>query len=102
MPKNLSVHDAKRYLSDCPSEQCFWVNNGPILKNIGELSSALNNISNDQFTHHLNHGKNDFSKWVGEVIGDSDLAAALSKVKTRSTAIKKINGRIETLKKIAC
>ena len=101
MVKKLNIEDAKRFLCDCPSEQCFWVNNGPVLKNISELSSALKNISDEQFTHHLNHDKNDFSKWIGEVFGDSDLEAALSKAKTRTIAIKRLNERLETLKKIA-
>lgn len=26
--------EAKRYLYDAAPEQCFWVNNGPILKNM--------------------------------------------------------------------
>ncbi len=101
MSKKISGEDAKRILSDCMPEQCFWVNNGPVLKNLNELSSSLKSISDDQFTHHMNTEKNDFSKWVAEVIGDAELSKALSNAKSRTAAIKKINKRIESLKRVA-
>ena len=35
--------EARKYLSDVASEQCFWINNGPILKNIEELGPLIPN-----------------------------------------------------------
>ena len=32
----VSKEEAKKYLCDAAPEQCFWVNNGPILKNMEE------------------------------------------------------------------
>ena len=49
--------EARRYLNDVAPEQCFWVNNGPILKNIEELADALPEMSNDIFYHHVNNEK---------------------------------------------
>ena len=66
--------EAKNYLRDVYSEQCFWVNNGPVLKNLEELSNALEGISDETYRHHANSERNDFSKWVGEVIGDKKIA----------------------------
>ncbi|MBI3034391.1 hypothetical protein HYY72_04475 [Candidatus Woesearchaeota archaeon] len=101
MPKRINTEDAKRILSDCTPDKCFWVNQGPILRNLNELSDALKGINDEQFTHHLNKDKNDFSKWVNDVFGDEELAKALSRVSTKTAAIKKINERIESLKKVA-
>lgn len=101
MTKKIDTEQAKSYLSDCPSEKSFWVNNGPILKNICELSTALKAITDEQFTHHVNKEKNDFSKWVEEVLGDGELAKNLQKAKSKTATIKKINERIENLRKTA-
>ncbi len=101
MSKKISGEYAKKVLSDCSPEQSFWVNNGPIIKNLNELSTTIKSLNEHQFSHHINNEKNDFSKWVGEVIGDEELAKVLSKVKTKMAATKKINERLETLKKVA-
>ncbi len=99
MSKKISADDAKRILSDCTPEKSFWVNNGPIIKNLNELSATIKSLSETQFSHHINKNKNDFSKWIGEVIGDEELAKAMSKAKTKMAATKKINERLEALKK---
>ena len=93
--------EAKNYLRDVYSEQCFWVNNGPVLKNLEELSNALEGISDETYRHHANSERNDFSKWVGEVIGDKKLANELLTSKNRESASKKIKNRVSSLKKKA-
>ncbi|MBI2133967.1 hypothetical protein HYU11_04765 [Candidatus Woesearchaeota archaeon] len=100
--KKINGEHAKKMLSECRPEYSFWINNGPIVKSLNELSSGLKGITDVQFTHHLNKEKNDFSKWVNDVIGDAELAEDLKKVKTKTAAIKKINERLEMLKKTAC
>ncbi|MBI3051642.1 hypothetical protein HYY74_04235 [Candidatus Woesearchaeota archaeon] len=96
------VEDMGRYLTDCSPECAFWVNNGPILKNLQELSEALRHMQDDQFVHHVNREKNDFCKWIDEVIGDHHLAAALGKARTRTATLKKVNERLAALgKKVA-
>ena len=93
--------EAKKYLSDAPSEQCFWVNNGPILKNLDELASALQAISNEIYSHHVSKEKNDFSAWVNNIIGDKKLANDLLSSKNKESALKKVMNRMNSLKK-AC
>ena len=93
--------EARKYLSDVASEQCFWINNGPILKNLEELANALPEISDDTFQHHVNNEKNDFSNWVRDVIGDENLANDLLSSKSRYSALNKIRNRLNSLKKKA-
>ena len=89
----------KEYLKDTPPDKCFWVNNGWIIRNLEELPIALDNMSDDTFNYHVNKDKNDFSKWVRDVIGDETLAGSLEGVKNREDAIKIVNKRIKQLKR---
>ncbi|MBI2558334.1 hypothetical protein HYW20_03345 [Candidatus Woesearchaeota archaeon] len=93
--------NVKGYLNDAAPEQCFWVNNGPILKNLEELANALMQMNDDTFRHHVNNNKNDFSSWVNDVIGDKKLANELLSSKTKISAAKKVVTRLGSLKKKA-
>ena len=93
--------EAKKYLCDAAPEQCFWVNNGPILKNMEELANALPDMAEDTFRHHVNNEKNDFSSWVRDIIGDAKLANDLLSSKNRDSALKKVRGRVNSLRKKA-
>ena len=93
--------EAAKYLCNVSPEQCFWVNNGPILKNVEELANALESISEDIYSYHANNDKNDFSKWIGDVIGDQKLANELLSSKSRESALKKVKNRLNSLKKKA-
>ncbi|MBI2657669.1 hypothetical protein HYX08_03165 [Candidatus Woesearchaeota archaeon] len=93
--------EAKRYLCDVSPEQCFWVNNGPILKNLDELASALPEMGDDTFHHHVNKEKNDFSSWVRNILGDVKLANDLLSSKNKESIAKKIRNRLNSLKKTA-
>ena len=93
--------EAKKYLSDAAPEQCFWVNNGPILKNLDELANAMPDLSNDTFYHHVNSDKNDFSNWIRDVIGDQALANDLLSSKDKYSALRKIRNRMNSLRKRA-
>lgn len=93
--------EAKRYLYDCPPEQCFWVNNGAIIKNLEDLANALPDMSDETYGYHASKDKNDFQKWVCDVIGDKKLADDLSSSKNKYSALKKVRSRLISLKKIA-
>ncbi len=93
--------EARNYLRDAAPEQCFWVNNGPILKGIEELANTLPDMANETYRHHVNSEKNDFSKWISEVIGDTKLSNELISSRSRESALKKIRNRLNSLKKKA-
>ncbi len=93
--------ESKNYLREVYSEQCFWVNKGPVLKNLEELSHALEEMSHETYKHHVNAERNDFSRWVNDVIGDKKLANELLSSKNKESASKKIKSRLSSLKKKA-
>ena len=93
--------EARKCLSDAAPEQCFWVNNGPILKNLEEFANALPAMSDEVFQHHVNKDKNDFSNWIKDIIGDQKLANDLTSSKNKDSAVKKLNSRLALLKKKA-
>lgn len=97
----MKKEQAKKLLGDVAPEQCFWVNNGPILKGIKDLPRALKRMKQDTFMHHVNKDKNDFSAWVKHVVGDVNLANSISKLKTKKAMVDQLNKRIKLLKKSA-
>ena len=88
-------------MSDSSPEQSFWVNNGPVLRNLDELAGFLPKMDNDAYSHHANKDKNDFSKWVNDIIGDKKLANELLSSKSRDSMAKKLSSRLAMLKKKA-
>jgi hypothetical protein len=96
----INKENAKNILSDVPEDKIFWVNNGRILRNLKDLSSALVDMENTTFTFHVNKDKSDFKNWINDVIGDKKLAKDISKTKKKEIMINKINKRIEQLTKI--
>ncbi len=77
-------------------EQCFWVNNGPILADLNELQSALSSgsITDEQWRHHTAGGRNDFSNWIRYVFCNEALAKKVASAKTKSGAALAIRSSI--------
>ena len=97
----MEKEEAQRILREVNPEQCFWVNNGPVLKNLDELSKALAEMNKDSFKHHVNKEKNDFSSWVKDILGDQKLAGDIAKETSKSGIAAKVKQRIKQLKKSA-
>jgi len=85
----------RRYLRNVSPENSLWIINGDIIKSLRELLKELKIMNDEAFRFHINKERNDFSKWIREVIGDRKLAVEFKKVKTRDKAIKAINNRIK-------
>jgi len=90
----------KKTLIVASPEICFWVNSGPILRSLTDLVEALKTMSDEQYSYHVNGDKNDFSKWVEDVIEDKTLAKALMKYKTRAGTLKAVSARLKDFYKI--
>jgi len=97
--KTVAKDEAMKYLSDTAPEQCFWVNNGPVLRNLADLANNLPQMNDGTYKHHANKEKNDFSKWVNDIIGDKKLANELLSSKNKESAVKKVRSRLDSLKK---
>lgn len=98
--KKPSIAEAKKIVSDVLPEKSFWVNNGPVLKNLHELAAALKKLKPQQFTHHVNKERNDFAKWIEDVFGDRILAQRVRALKTKESAARAVLQRISALKGI--
>ena len=46
--------DKTRFLEDVPEDKAFWVCNGTNIRNLKELSSALNKMDDATFKNHVN------------------------------------------------
>lgn len=88
----------KPSLVNAEDKSCFWVNNGPILKNLKDLKESLLIMSKDSFNYHVNKEKNDFAAWIKEVLKDSTLANKLAKTKTLKSTIKTVEDRLKKYK----
>ena len=82
----LSKQDAISFLADVPDNLVFYCRDGKVFKNLKDLRDGLANINNDVFLHHVNISKNDFARWVLDVIKDNTLASKLSDNNIASSA----------------
>jgi hypothetical protein len=93
----ISKEEAMRRLGDVPDDKRFWCHDGKIIKNLRELRKSLNDISDETFLYHSGGGRNDFSKWVRDVVGDTQLAEDLNKARSRVQASRAVALRISFL-----
>jgi len=93
----ISREEAKRRLGDVPDEKRFWCRDGTSIKSLRELEKALVDISDDTYHHHAGEGRNDFSRWVREVVGDGTLANELSKARSQIQTSQAVAKRISFL-----
>ncbi|MEA2036519.1 MAG: hypothetical protein U9O94_03360 [Nanoarchaeota archaeon] len=80
----MSEEKVESILRDVSPEQCFWASNGGIAKNLQELESVIDGMDKRVFSNHVNKGKNDFSKWVADVLGDSELTIRLNETRSKA------------------
>ena len=90
-----SVAEAK--LGDVSQEKQFWCHDGTSLKNLQELETALEQMTEETFRYHSNETKSDFSNWVRDVIGDDKLSRDLQKSTSRAQAVKSVIDRVKWL-----
>lgn len=85
----------KRRLAVAEPERCFWVNFGPVLKDLRELRDAMTfGITDAQFAYHVNASRNDFAAWVESVLRDPTGARALRRTRTRKAFLRALEARL--------
>ena len=94
----ITKQDAEKRLGNVPQEYVFVLQDRRQLRNLVDLADALNAMSNEIYNFHVNDSKNDFSRWVVDIIQDEKLARDLGKARSRENAAKLVNQRIEFLK----
>jgi len=93
----VTKQDAEKLLADVPENKSFWCCDGRIFKNMRDLMVGLASMSADTFVYHLNAEKNDFSKWVFDVIEDEKLAEDMEKSTSQRDVAKTVNERFSLL-----
>ena len=73
---------AKKRIKPDP-EHYFSLCTGALVRDLRELAFALDHISDDEFSHHVNDEKNDFSIWARDIFGELKLADKLEETKKR-------------------
>ncbi len=68
---------------EIPPEKYFVMVSGDKIKNLDELKAFLEFMDDETFNYHVNSQKNDFAKWVDNVLNRKDLADKLRGAKTR-------------------
>lgn len=99
MKKRVSGSESRRILMKVPAQVSFWLCTNEQLRNLDELSIALKKANDEVFRYHVNRDKNDFEAWIRETIKDKELAREISRIKTRSTLIRKLDERVLELRK---
>lgn len=85
-----------RWLNDVPSDKVFYCCSGEVYRNVRELEAGLARMAEDFFVYHVNSEKNDFSKWVQDVIEDGYLAGRLAGCQNRAQALQAVRERLDT------
>jgi len=93
----ISKDEANRRLGDVPDGKHFWCQDGKVVKNLKGLEEALDDMGDETFHHHAGEGRNDFSNWIRDVVGDNKLANDLNKAKSRIRAGNAVAQRISFL-----
>jgi hypothetical protein len=92
----------EKVLSDCRPDKAFWTCNGTIARNIYELVNAVRALNADAFKYHVNddNNKNDFAKWIDEVLEDRILAKQLDRIRDKDKYLGVIEKRIKLLESV--
>ena len=93
--------DAQRVLRHVPDVKRFYCHDGEILNNIYDLKTALGRMPVATYRHHVNEEKNDFARWVREVLGDDKLARDMASCENQKEAAVTVSERITWLREKA-
>jgi hypothetical protein len=90
--------DAQRVLRHVPDVKRFYCHDGEILKNLYDLKTALGRMHASTYRHHVTDEKNDFARWVREVLGDDKLSRDMAGCQDQKEAAVAVSERITWLR----
>src|SRR4030042_1957861 len=91
--------DAARVLSNVEGDKRFFCHDGCIIDDLQHLGECLAHMNDDSFNYHMTSEKNDFSRWIGDVLGDDKLAKDVRNAQNRLEAVEVVKARIAWLEK---
>lgn len=72
--KSEKIKNKPKIFADVKQEFYFNLADGRQLKNLMELSAALEDMDEATFRHHVNEARNDFANWVKDTMNEAELA----------------------------
>ena len=93
--------DLTKLLEDVQEEHAFILNNGGTIKNLQQLYTCIQSMTQKTFNHHVNESKNDFENWIRHVHKDYKLANNFSSAKNKNDFLKYIKDRIYEIEKLS-
>jgi hypothetical protein len=84
----------KKKLASVPEQYVFYCCDGNIFRDMEELAAGLAAMTDEAFAYHCNSDKQDFSKWVRDIIEDIELAEELTMASSRARAADCVADRI--------
>jgi uncharacterized protein YeeX (DUF496 family) len=71
-------------LPKASSDKQFYLYNGPALADLNDLHQALaQDMTEEQYKHHVQPQRNDFAKWVEDVFGHSACATNIRRKRSQ-------------------
>ena len=95
----ISEKTALQYLVNVRDEFYFDCCDGTVLRRMSELAEALERMSESTFAYHVRNGKNDFSDWVFDAVGDAKLAKDLIALQSCQQFAGRVRRRVEFLRR---
>ena len=62
----------------------FVTKTGARVKSVPELAKLLETMDDDEFSHHVNDHKNDFSAWINYAVKNEELAKKVAPLRTKA------------------
>jgi hypothetical protein len=89
-------------MRQAPADKEFFLSDGRGFRNLKELYLALIDMPKEIFYYHVNESnkKNDFAKWISEVLQDKKLAMSLEKARDQKKYSNIIGIRLKELRVI--
>ena len=76
-------------------ENEFYLIDGRRFKDMRELAIALIDMPEDIFRYHVNDEKNDFARWICDILEDKELAKKLEDIKDKMLYADAVNKRLK-------
>jgi hypothetical protein len=107
LEKSLTREDVSKFLEPVSYEESFRFLDGTarptgeIAISLSDFCSKIRTVSSESLLFHLK--RNDFQEWIGEVIGDDELARRLNRIRVKNGVLRDtlhalISSRIQELK----
>ncbi len=97
MPEDAYILSAKEFylnnfrFNQLPHKLCFHFRGNIVAKNLAELHFHIKKIDEKSFKHHVNEHKNDFAKWIRDVLHYNEIADKIEKIRDKDGIIKTLS-----------